>query len=348
MSKVLILGDIHIGARSSSPVVSNYQIKFFEDELFPYMKKHNINTILQLGDLFDQRTNTNHVIFNEWKKRFFDALAIDNINMITLLGNHDLASKSNLDVNSTTLLLEHYENIFIIDSPTEYDIYGMQFLLLPWICNSNETEITTAIKSSSSIICAGHLELAGFSMQKGVESHGETNLKDYEQFDLVLSGHYHTRSKKKNVLYTGTPFELTWADYNDQKGFHIFDTNTHNIEFIKTKTKLFTRIEYDDTVGIPIIEDVKDAYVKLVVVNKKDPTKFENFLLKLIAALPIDIKILDIETDFENVDISSDLKLDDTKTLIENFIDQTETELDKSKLKSMLTSLYLESLEVCE
>ena len=41
-----ILGDLHIGARNASMILCEYQIRFFEDELFPYMEKHGITEIL--------------------------------------------------------------------------------------------------------------------------------------------------------------------------------------------------------------------------------------------------------------------------------------------------------------
>lgn len=69
MSEFVILGDVHVGARSASPVMCEHQIKFFEDELFPYMEKHHIIQILQLGDLFDSRNFSNHVILHKWKTR---------------------------------------------------------------------------------------------------------------------------------------------------------------------------------------------------------------------------------------------------------------------------------------
>ena len=41
--------------------------------------------------------------------------------------------------------------------------------------------------------------------------------------------------------------EFTWADANDQKYFHVFDTDTKTIEAIPNPLTLFEKIYYDDT-----------------------------------------------------------------------------------------------------
>lgn len=347
--KFVVLGDLHLGARNASPVLCEYQLKYFETELFPYILANNITTILQLGDLFDSRKFSNHVILHQWKERFFGFLESHDIEFITLLGNHDVAHKNTLKVNSTSLFLNSYKNIRIIDKPTEFMFNGnVPFLLIPWICAENTDEVSEMIKETSCIFCAGHFEFAGFEMQKGVSAHGETDTKDFDKFDLVFSGHFHTRSKKKNILYTGVPYEMTWADYDDQKGFHVFDTKTHKISFVKTVTSLFHRIEYDDSDGLKrmYVNSLKDAYVKVVVVNKTDPIHFEKFITNIILENPADLKITDIQIEFDDIEVDDILKLDDTKTMITNFISQIETELDLDVLNDMMHTLYINALEI--
>lgn len=346
--KICVLGDLHLGARNASPILCEYQLKYFETELFPYILEHKISTILQLGDLFDSRKFSNHVILYAWKQRFFNFLEEHNIEFITLLGNHDLAYKHSLSVSSTELFLNSYKNIKIIKSPQDTSICGVPFLLVPWICDENSNTVKSMIRDTDAIFCAGHFEFSGFEMQKGVSAHGETDTKDFDKFDLVFSGHYHTRSKKKNILYTGIPYEMTWADYDDQKGFHIFDAKTHKISFIKTKTSLFHRIEYDDSDGLKrmYVNSLKDAYVKVVVVNKTDPSHFDKFITNILLENPADLKITDIKIEFDDIDTGDMLKLDDTKTMITKFISQIETDLDKDVLGEYMHTLYINALEI--
>jgi hypothetical protein len=141
---------------------------------------------------------------------------------------------------------------------------------------------------------------------------------------------------------------MTWADYDDQKGFHVFDTKTHKTTFIKTNMRLFHRIEYDDSDGLKrmFVNSLKDAYVKVVVVNKTNPLHFEKFITNIILENPADLKITDIQIEFDDIDVDDILKLDDTKTLISTFISQIETDLDKDELESIMHTLYINALEI--
>jgi len=60
------------------------------------------------------------------------------------------------------------------------------------------------------------------------------------------------------------------------------------------------------------------------------------------------LKITDIDVDFSDVDIDDELELEDTKTLIDNFIKQLDTDMNRDKLKDMMQGLYLRALETVE
>lgn len=348
MCKTIILGDMHIGARNASPILCEFQIKFFEEVLFPYMEQEGIKRILQLGDMFDTRKFSNHIILDQWKRRVFDVIESNNFEIITLIGNHDSASKNTLEVNSQKLLLAEYVCVRPIEKPTVQNL-GQDFLLIPWICEDNEEEVANAVFKSDELFCVGHFEFAGFDMHKGMPANGGYDANEFEKFDLVLSGHYHTRSGKDNVLYTGVPYEMTWADYNDQKGFHVFDSKNQKVEFIENPFTLFHRFEYDDSNGaVAIPQGLKDTYVKVVVAKKTDPYEFDKFILNISSQNPADLKITDIENDFEDIEVDDVLEIEDTKSLIDSFVDQIETDLDKDTIKAKMNVLYLSALEVVE
>ena len=80
---------------------------------------------------------------------------------------------------------------------------------------------------------------------------------------------------------------MTWSDYNNKKGFHIFDTETREIEFISNPYTIFKKLMYNDTetnYDKFDITDYNQKYVKLVVVSKKDES------IKLVRELPVQIK----------------------------------------------------------
>ena len=74
MTKVVLLGDLHLGARGGSNHFSDYFNSFFTDTLYPYCQVNDIKNIIQLGDLFDSRTSLSYKAFHRCKNVWFDSL----------------------------------------------------------------------------------------------------------------------------------------------------------------------------------------------------------------------------------------------------------------------------------
>jgi hypothetical protein len=169
------------------------------------------------------------------------------------------------------------------------------------------------------------------------------------KYKKVYSGHFHTRSDKDNVMYLGTPYELFWNDYNDPKGFYILDTDTHEVEFIQNKDPMFIKFYYDDSKDVNIdASTVKDKYVKLVVLNKKDFSLFDNVVDSLYNNNPAELKIIEDMSDFEAEVSDDNLNIEDTMSLLSDYVDAVETDADKGKLKSILKELYVEAHDYAE
>jgi DNA repair exonuclease SbcCD nuclease subunit len=254
-------------------------------------------------------------------------------------------------VNSPDLLLREYDNITVIDTPQtlhlDYGDTNCDVLMLPWICADNYVRSMDEMNNTSATLCMGHLEIAGFAMHRGMESHEGLSKETFKKFDLVFSGHYHHRSSNGNIHYLGNPYELTWQDYNDPRGFHLFSVSTRELEFIPNPHSMFVRIEYDDKGKDPFeIDslDLKDKYVKIVVVNKTDVNKFDKFTGKLYNKGCYDIKIIEDFSDFDNGAIDTDIDLEDTMSVLNSFIDSVETDADKEKVKSLMKTLYTEAV----
>ena len=83
----------------------------------------------------------------------------------------------------------------------------------------------------------------------------------------------------------------------------------------------------------------------IIVVNKNDPFLFDKFV---DAVNSIDIHELKIAEDFseftgENVQ-DDNISFEDTTQLLNSYVDEIDTSLDKTKLKSMIHNIYIESL----
>lgn len=313
------------------------------------MDTHGINTVLILGDTFDRRKYVNFYALDRAKKMFFDELASRNITVHMLAGNHDCFYKNTNDVNSPDLLLREYSNINVIDDPKTITIDGTDICMIPWICSENYQASLNEMKTTKADTCMGHFEISGFSMYRGMESHEGMDKALFNKFDLVFSGHYHHRSDDGHIHYLGNPYELTWQDYNDPRGFHLFDLETRKLEFIVNPYTMFTRIEYNDKEQDHIDLDAYDLaqkYVKLVVVNKTDFYKFDKFIQKLYNKGCHEIKVIEDMSEFQDGEIGEEINLEDTLSVLAHYIDSIETDVDKEQVKTFMRTLYIEALNV--
>lgn len=340
--KIALITDTHFGGRNDSKAFDDFFKKFYEEVFFPELKKRNITTICHLGDCFDRRKYINFDSLKNCKEYFFDKAWDENIDIYMIVGNHDTYYKNTNDVNSPDLLLKEYNNIHCFKEPTD-DVLD-NILFLPWICTDNYEQSMKAIKETDAKVCFGHLELEGFQMWKGQENKEGFDPKHFTHFDLVCSGHFHHRHSKGNITYLGNPYEMFWNDYDDQRGFHIFDTETLELEFIKNPFRMFEKVYYDDSQTFPSVDNLKDKMVKLIVVNKTDHTAYDNFLDKLYKINPIEVKIVEDFSEFES-DVLDDENVDvtDTLTLVSQYVDALETEVDKERLKTLMKTLYVEA-----
>jgi DNA repair exonuclease SbcCD nuclease subunit len=355
--KLCILGDTHFGARGDSLDFHKYFQKFYDEVFFPYLIENDIKVVFQMGDLFDRRKFINFNSLYLSRKYFFEKCERLGIKLHTLIGNHDVAYKNTLEVNSPSLLLNEYSNIEIYEEFDTVDFDGVSIDVVPWICDDNVDDIFNRMKESKAQICFGHFEIAGFEMDRGNVCESGIDKQSLSKYDVVLTGHFHHKSTDGNITYVGTPYEMTWADWNDPKGFHIFDTETREMNFVKNSFSMFHKITYDD--GKTTFEDwkeydfskLKECYVKVVVLNKQNPFLFDHVIDSLYKAGVSDLSIVEDFTDV-NVDLDQDIidQAEDTITILSKYIDNLTLDVEPEKLKTLMRELYVEALntEVAE
>ncbi|MBT4661063.1 MAG: recombinase [Candidatus Marinimicrobia bacterium] len=347
--KIAIINDTHWSARGDSQLFFDYFMKFFDDVFFPYLKENDIKTIIHAGDLMDRRKFVNFNILNQIRTKFMDKLRDEGIEMHCILGNHDVYYRNTNSVNSLRELFS--DDIIIYENPTVVNFDGLDIALLPWVNKENYDESINFIKTAASPILIGHLELDGYDVMRGIKHAGGMNAKIFNRYEQVFTGHFHCRQKHDNIYYLGTQYQITFADLKEQKGFHVFDTDHREIEFIPNPHKMFHSISYNDEKG-PIdikqfnCKHLKDSYIKLFVEHKKYPYSFERFMDKLYDCGVIKITVVEevINSEWtkeEMVDLSQD-----TVTLINNEIDSIEEVKDKERMKRLIKDIYMESLSL--
>jgi len=347
--KLALLNDTHFGCRNDSPAFMEYQNKFYDEVFFPYIIENNITTLVHLGDVVDRRKFINHNTAHNFRVKFWDRLADLNIDTHIIIGNHDTYYKNTNEVNAMeNLNLAVRPSIYTRPREVEFDGTKIQFL--PWICDDNYEESIHAIDHSNADICFGHLEIKGFEMHGGHMNEHGLERNQFRRFEKVLSGHFHKKSDDGHIYYLGTQYEIMWSDYNCPKGFHIFDTQTREIERVENPHRIFKKFVYDDTkydYTHQRLDNYDNCFVKLFVSQK---TKDEMYG-KLIEKFYNDINVHELVIVEDPSDIKTTVREDileqgeDTLTFLRNYIEQVDTDLDKHKLKEFAKELYVEASE---
>lgn len=348
--KIAILNDTHCGCRNSSDIFMQYQERFYGEVFFPYLLENNISQILHLGDYYDNRKTVNLKALSHNRRIFLDKLREYNIHMDIIPGNHDVYYKNTNGLNSLKELMGHYMNeVDILMDPIVREYDGIKFGLVPWICPENEKEVMTFLDNCGADVIGGHFELAGFEMDKGLVCKEGMDPKPLQKFETVLSGHFHTKSSKGNIHYLGAQMEFFWNDAHDPKYFHIYDTETREITPVQNDVTIFHKIYYDEDT-VKYFEDLSyldGKFVKLIVSNRSDLQKFERYVERIQQQKVHELKIAEDFREFRGENVSDeDLRVDDTETLIYNYIQEVETDLDKDRIKSVVSELMVEAQAV--
>ena len=146
---------------------------------------------------------------------------------------------------------------------------------------------------------------------------------------------------------------MTWSDYDQKRGFNIFDTETREMEYIQNPFRMFHKVWYDDK--DMTIEDIANldtselsgTQIKVIIQHKENPYIFDLFLDKLHQSGAADIKVVE---DHMNMDVLDEDELvdeaQDTMTILRNYIDNLELKTDKKKVEDFVQELYQEAVNL--
>ena len=346
--KIAIITDQHFGCRKNSKLFHDYFLRFYEDVFFPTLEKEGITTIVDMGDTFDSRKGIDFCALTWAKENYYNRLQKMGIEIHSIVGNHTAYYKNTNDINAINLLLREYSNVKIYSETTPIERDNLSILLVPWINPENEKKTMAMIEQSRSPVVMGHLELHGFKVNDYVVMEHGTNIDPFAKFDRVYSGHFHTRSSQNNIHYLGSPYEMYWNDWNDTRGFHLFDTETLEHTPINNPYNIFEKVFYEDTPFQTFdTRGFEDKIVKVIVRKKSDIGQFERFIDKIYSANVAELKIV------ENFDFSgwydtseTGYESEDTLSILNRYIDDSEVSLDKSIITKMVDEIYREACEV--
>ena len=348
--KIALITDTHFGARNDNTSFLDYFEKFYSKIFFPELEKQGVTTIIHLGDIVDRRKYISYVTLRRMKDMFIDECAKRNIDLHVIIGNHDVPYKNTNEINSMQELFDKsHVNYYYEPKTVSFD--GHDILLMPWINHQNYADAKKAMDETPAQVMMAHLEIAGALMDRGnVNEHG-LPADMFDKFEMVCSGHFHHKSTIKNIEYLGCPYEMTWIDYQDPKGFHIYDTETRSLDRIRNPYSMFHKVFYsDDNKTIEEILDFdfdtySETYVKVIRQNCDNPYWFDLFMDKLNESGPIHIQVvednlnLQLESEEDMVD-----EAEDTVTIMSKYVGSMPDSVPKKKLDSLLKTLYNEAM----
>lgn len=306
MKKIALIGDTHFGIKNFDENILVKQLNSLFNYIFIF-KTYNVDTIIQLGDLFDNgRIIDIKALYI--LKDFFNNL---DIKFYTFAGNHDIYYKNNRQYVISEILSEILK-INYIKQPSIYTFGNYTLGVSPWLIN-DETLITDCD------ILLGHSELNGYNFDyiNKCKNGLDINISKYKK---IYMGHYHY---KQNV-YVGTPYQMNFKEFGSVPGAIILDTDLNEI----------------------FIENTWDDRHFLVKIYKNNVTinYIENNEIQFNGVLPELCKIGKIIIEENNEKLDKILDFFNTKSEIKSIIDNTNNNtIDLANEKVIESANFIEN-----
>lgn len=264
-SKVLITGDIHTNEGIFSSICINYL-----DFLISYIKENFITHLVFDGDIFEKATRIKNEVFIPL---FFklQELRDTGIEIHFILGNHDIYNNQNNSLVETFCVFGKVHS-----GSDTITIDGVDIDLLSYTKNRDD------IPNRSKYLIT-HLGIAGFMMTSFMEANKETetfSIEDFTSYDKVFSGHFHKYQELQNVIYVGSPYETSFDEEGQKKGFVVFTPSTGDYEFIENDfSPKHTTIDLSTATKEDIQKDFTNKFVGVIIREKVNTfIKLKSFL----------------------------------------------------------------------
>ena len=284
--EILVVGDLHLGVNKNNPLFFKTALRY-ADWLVAICQKKNIDTIVQLGDVFHNREMIHLPALNA-ASEFFDKLKDYNIHVI--VGNHDALYNNISDVNSLKLL-SRWPNITVHEKVTTIG----DLCFCGWGTKLEDIP--------DSKIIFGHFDIKGFEMSSfKISEHGFTASDLMNKCQLLMSGHYHKPQvrfyNKKPLVYTGSAYQLNWGESGEDKYSYILNTET--LEYRPVENKISPRFEYIKSEKD--LEKVKNNFVSIEIENVEEVAE--------VVAKHKALGAIDIKTSYKQIEYKREIPLE--------------------------------------
>lgn len=356
MSRTLISTDQHTDCRGGSKIFLELMRQYYLQIMFPYIIDNKIENVIFAGDFFDNRNHVTTSVLNYITTEFIPEFEKTGAHMYIIAGNHDIAYRNTNSINHLGIF-KNRKNFTVVDNEVLYvpNDSDYDFVLCPWINPMNYDDILADLKryESDKAILIGHFEIAGMKMYKFNKTceHG-LDKELFSGYHKVLSGHFHHASESGNFEYLGAQFHLTWADYDDWRGFRVYNHDDDTYELVENDYCLFTQMDYHRDFLTKTPKKLKSVcenqIVRLTITEKIERVELEDAKHKIDSCNPISLDIED-RTLFEasKVALVSQDEIDSEEFYQKQPIDYLNEKLDgnfEDDEKEIMTKMFNEIL----
>lgn len=252
MGKIIFTSDLHADKGLKVQICISYL-----EDLEAYCFDNGIRDIVFGGDIINKSSKINNDVFVPLFLKLME-MKQKGLNLIFILGNHDIFNKDNDSILRTFSSFGHV----VIKSET-MNIAGYDYDLLSYTTDKEE------IPNSAPTILT-HLPITSFFYDNGFGDRDENNFSpdDFASYNLVVTGHYHKYQRRGKIVYPGSPFQQNFGEQGHEKFFAVVEGDSYElIPYKNAPTYLTIRIE-----------DFKDYDYKNKFVLVEISRKVENFI----------------------------------------------------------------------
>lgn len=316
---ILLLTDLHWGAKKASKKIYDLQMNYFREVVFPFIVKNEITEVIHCGDLFDDPESVDLRLFQDLQVDFLDWFEKNQINLYLLCGNHDMYHRNSTEYNANRAVAHGRRYIHNMHEVCSMKIDDCQVGFVPY--SKSMSELSTcddyesySIRNQEYIICenkpnlsfiVAHHDVADVTFNIWQNSKKGLSVDELEKLKVpIVVGHFHNQSITKNVRYIGTLFQHSFGEFGFKKGFWTYcngDFDFHEqttlprhyeIEYIQEGRKQPHFIVNDgivptvETTDYNLVREiVTKNHIKLTANNYNIETKFQEVVndLKSIA-----------------------------------------------------------------
>ena len=323
----LILTDLHLDLhRAFATVASNgltnriiQQIEVIQ-QVKRIARKHKVNNIFFLGDLFNTLSPTIPKLVYNVAFYLIQSLA-EIANVYILVGNHDIFQNIHLFTPFTSI-----PKVKVIHDSTTIIVDGKSIDMIPWGGD--------LFGEDKAHYCFAHIGIAWADVGTGfVLDADQVPLSALAGYKIVLAGHYHTRQMMaEGVFHIGGVMATSFKDTPEDKGVFLLDPTNDKLDFIPVKSPKFLTMVFTNQLQVDILNMSQfptDNYYRLLI--QSDDIVVPEFGPNVI-----------VEYDYEPKTEETALavsEITDLVPIVQDFIDRSNTQLPKPILKEKAIEL---------